>query len=263
MPLHDWTRVDAGLYHDFHQSWTVALCNALNGGLLPSDYFAMLERRISGPIPDVLTLELPPTEDGARDDAGEAGGGLAVATAPPRTDVVCRTEAAVYAGRANRITVRHRHGRVVAVVEVVSPGNKSGVHEFRTFIEKSADLIGRGVHLLVIDPFPPGPRDPQGLPKMIWEEFAEEDVDDLEDLAPPPGRARTIASFDAGASESGAPRVAYVSFVGAGNPLPDMPLFLRPGIYVQAPLEASYQTAWEQFPRPVRGLLTDAKDRHY
>jgi hypothetical protein len=21
MPIHDWTRVDAGIFHDFHQSW--------------------------------------------------------------------------------------------------------------------------------------------------------------------------------------------------------------------------------------------------
>jgi hypothetical protein len=37
MPVHDWTRVDAGLFHDFHQGWTVALRNALNAGMLPSD----------------------------------------------------------------------------------------------------------------------------------------------------------------------------------------------------------------------------------
>ena len=41
MPIHDWTRVDAGLFHDFHQSWTVALRNALNSGVLPADYFAL------------------------------------------------------------------------------------------------------------------------------------------------------------------------------------------------------------------------------
>lgn len=23
MPLHDWTRVPAGLFHDFHQSWSM------------------------------------------------------------------------------------------------------------------------------------------------------------------------------------------------------------------------------------------------
>jgi hypothetical protein len=28
MPVHDWTRVDAGLFHAFHQSWSVYLCDA-------------------------------------------------------------------------------------------------------------------------------------------------------------------------------------------------------------------------------------------
>ncbi len=37
MPLHDWTRVDAGIFHDFHQAWNAQLRGALNGGLLPPD----------------------------------------------------------------------------------------------------------------------------------------------------------------------------------------------------------------------------------
>ncbi len=28
MPIHDWTRVDAGLFHAFHQSWIVILSRA-------------------------------------------------------------------------------------------------------------------------------------------------------------------------------------------------------------------------------------------
>ena len=51
MPIHDWTRVDAGLFHDFHQSWAVALRNSLNAGTLPSDYFALVEQNIRGPVP--------------------------------------------------------------------------------------------------------------------------------------------------------------------------------------------------------------------
>lgn len=43
MPIHDWARVDAGLFHAFHQSWIVSLCNALNAGALPVDYFALPE----------------------------------------------------------------------------------------------------------------------------------------------------------------------------------------------------------------------------
>lgn len=244
MPIHDWTRVDSGLYHDFHQGWTNTLRNALNGGVLPQDYFALVEQRIRGPIADLLTLQLSPKDGEARDDERGDSGGVAVATAPPRTKLTLRADAEVYAGRANRITVRHRHGKVVAVVEIFSPGNKGGRAAFRTFVEKSADLIQQGVHLLLIDPFPPGPRDPFGIHKAIWDEFT------VEELALPPGKPRTLASHEADDAPG-----AYVNFVAVGETLPDMPLFLRPGIYVPAPLEASYQTAWSQFPTALRGLL--------
>jgi uncharacterized protein DUF4058 len=240
MPVHDWTRVDAGLFHDFHQNWTVALRNALNSGVLPSGYFALVEQRISGPIADVLTLELTPGPEGSSD----GNGGLAVSTAPPQTHLIQRSEAEIYAGKANRITVRHRHGRVVAVVEVVSPGNKASQAEFRAFIEKSADLIVQGIHLLVIDLFPPGKRDPQGIHQALWDQFEEQG------LARPPDKPLTLASYDAGPE-----RVAYVNFVAVGEALPATPLFLKPGIYVRAPLEATYQTTWSFFPTVLKGLL--------
>jgi hypothetical protein len=147
MPIHDWTRVDAGLFHDFHQSWTVTLRDALNSGVLPPENFALVEKM---------------------------------------TPVIGPTEAEIYAGKANRITVRHKHGDIVAVIEIVSPGNKSSKAEFRALVEKSAELIRQGVHLLVIDLFPPGNRDPQGIHKAIWDEFAEED------LVLPPGKPLTL-----------------------------------------------------------------------
>lgn len=56
MPIHDWTRVGANRFHHFHQSWTVALGNALNAGRLPAGYFAMVEQKAGGPEPDVITL---------------------------------------------------------------------------------------------------------------------------------------------------------------------------------------------------------------
>src|SRR5438067_1121384 len=100
MPVHDWTRVDAGLFHDFHQSWTVALRNALNAGVLPSDYFALVEQNIRGPIPDVLTLQLA-TAPQAPSNGTVA---LAVANTPPQTRLVKRNEADIYAKKTNRIT---------------------------------------------------------------------------------------------------------------------------------------------------------------
>ena len=57
MPIHDWTRVDAGIFHAFHQQWIISLSNALNSGLLPEDFYALPEQFAAGFGPDVLTLQ--------------------------------------------------------------------------------------------------------------------------------------------------------------------------------------------------------------
>ena len=243
MPIHDWTRVDAGLFHAFHFQWIAALCEALNTGVLPSDYFALAEQSIRGPIPDVLTLRLS-AETEEQGPATSRALVLAVAEAPPRARVVRRSEAEIYARKADRVSVRHRHGDIVAVIEIVSPGNKGSKSELRAFVEKASALIQQGVHLLVVDLFPPTKRDPQGIHKAIWDEFEEEDFE------LPPEQPLVLAAYDAGP-----PRVAYVEPIAVGEVLPDMPLFLKPEFYVPAPLEATYQTSWKVFPAPLKRLL--------
>jgi Protein of unknown function (DUF4058) len=240
MPIHDWTRVDAGLFHAFHQSWIVTLARARNAGVLPPDYFALLEQAVQGPIPDVLTLKSSAADDGASD----APSALAVAAAPPRTRLVRRALDQVYVREADRVSVRHRRGELVAVVEIVSPGNKSITAALRTFVEKTSGFITQGVHLLVVDLFPPSKRDPQGIHKAIWDQFVEED------LELPAGKRFTLAAYDAGPEPA-----AYVEFVAVGDSLPDMPIFLKPNFRVPAPLEASYRTTWDEFfPAPLKRL---------
>ena len=241
MPIHDWTRVDSALFHDFHQGWVISLRNALNAGALPADYYALVEQSIKGPIPDVLALHL---SNGAKDFYEPGTGGLAVSTVPPRTRLVQRHEESIYARKADQVTVRHRHGRIVAVIEIVSPGNKASNAEFRAFLKKASELIRQGVHLLVIDLFPPTKRDPQGIHHAIWNELTGGDFD------PPPDKPLTLTAYDAGP-----PEVAYVEPIAVGDDLPDMPLFLEPEHYVNAPLEATYQTTWEVFPGALKGLL--------
>ena len=131
------------------------------------------------------------------------------------------------------------------MIEIVSPGNKASKNELRTFVEKTANLIAQGVHLLVIDLFPPSKRDPQGIHKAIWDEFIEEDFE------LPADQPLTLAAYDAGP-----PPVAYVEPVAVGGTLPDMPIFLKPDFYVPAPLEATYRTTWDDFfPAPMKRLL--------
>jgi hypothetical protein len=47
----------------------------------------------------------------------------------------------------------------------------------------------------------------------------------------------------------------FVQPVAVGEVLPDMPIFLTSDRYIDCPLEATYQVAWEQFPAPLKGPL--------
>ncbi len=242
MPVHDWTRVHAGLFHAFHYRRIAALCDALNTGGLPRDYFALPEQRIPGPIPDGLTLQLSQDSD---ESAGTAPG-LAVAAVPPRARVVRRFEAEAYARKADRISVRHRDGEIVAVIEIVSPGNKASKRALHAFVEKASDLIEQGVHFLVIDLLPPTRRDPQGIHKAISDELSEEE----DDFTLPADKPLIVAAYDAGP-----PSVAYVEPFAVGDLLTEMPLFLRREFYVPTPLEATYQTTWDFFPAAMKKKL--------
>jgi hypothetical protein len=218
-----------------------ALCDALNAGVLSSDYFAIAEQSIRGPIPHVLTLRLAP---GHTEPVGKSRA-LAVATAPPATRIVKRgPEVLVYARKADHVSIRHRDGKIVAVIEIVSPGNKASNSELRAFVEKTSDLIQRGIALLVIDLFPPGKLDPQGIHQAIWDEIEATDFD------LPLDKQRIVAAYDAGP-----PPAAYVEPISVGDVLPDMPLFLMPEHDVPTPLESAYQSTWTVFPDALKGLL--------
>jgi hypothetical protein len=217
MPIHAWSKTDAGLFHHFHQHWIGSLCNGLNGGLLPPDYFSLIES---------ATVRV--------DDSTLSGS--------------IRAEPDVYALKADRVAIRHRHWGVVAVIEIVSPGNKSSKAALRSFVDKAVAFLRQGVHLMVIDLFPPTARDPQGLHKAIWDEILEEH------FALPPGRPLTLASYSAGAL-----KIACVEPVAVGDSLPEMPLFIAPERYVSAPLEVTYDLTWNDCPAPFReAVLADA-----
>src|SRR5215469_4150328 len=102
MPVHDWTRVNAGTFHHFHHEWISTISRALNAGLLPPDYYAMAEQIAGGLGPDVLTLEnvRPQPARGNGNGAAAPGtsgtGGIKVATAPPRVRFTASKEAETY-----------------------------------------------------------------------------------------------------------------------------------------------------------------------
>jgi hypothetical protein len=198
----------------------------------------MADQRVSGPEPDVIAPRLR---------GPEPQGGLVVAEIPPRIQRAARvqTETALYARKANRIVIHHELGRVVAMIEVVSPGNKDAKHAVASLIAKAVDLIRDGIHFLMIDLFPPGARDPQGIPQAIWDELVGGSLGTR-----PVDKLLIVAAYDAGNELT-----AYVDALVVGDVLPDAPLFLAPGWYVNVPLEQTYMASWDVAPKPIRDLV--------
>lgn len=207
MPVHDWSIVDAGIFHDFHHAWTEEIKRALNAGLLPPQYYALTE--------------------------------------PPKVQITAEAELEFYRRRQSVVAVRHVSGdRTLAVIEVVSRGNKASRHALHSLLDKTTEFLDRRIHLLILDLHPPTPRDPAGIHGAIWEAFTGEPY------AAPDDKPLTLVAY-----ESSATVRAYVAPVAVGDDLPDMPLFVEPGAHVPVPLEATYRSAFAAVPRRWQAVL--------
>lgn len=246
MPIHDWTRVGAGTWHAFHLSWIAELQLVLNDGLLPPGYYAQAEQ-VARPFgPDILALQGtgPAGPNGPESDPG---GGVAVAVTRPQTRITQTGDLAEYARRRRALVVRHASGDgIVALVEVVSPGDKASRYPFETFVRKAADALAQGFHLLIVDLFPPTPRDPEGLHAAVWAEVEP----GTPAIPAPPDEPLTLAAYRAEPELT-----AYVEPTAVGRTMIDMPLFLTPGRYVNVPLEATYVTAFRGVPGKWKQVL--------
>jgi len=243
MPMHDWTRVEAVIFHAFHHGWISTLSDVLNTNLLGDEYYALPEQAAAGFGPDVFTLQ-----DQRRDEDEPEVGGVATATAlqtRPHTRFMAETNTEFYRRKKSGIAVRHVSGdRIVAMVEIVSPGNKSSRNALREFVRKSAALLNQQIHLLILDLHPPGRRDPEGIHGAVWGFMTDRPY------RIPADKPLTLAAYECDLSLR-----AYVVHAAVGDTLTDMPLFLRPGGHVDTPLEATYQSAFAAVPRRWRRVL--------
>jgi Protein of unknown function (DUF4058) len=233
MPLHDWTRVSAGTYHAFHSAWITHLQESLNEGLLPEPYYALGEQRAGDTGPDLLALREPNGDEATESSESDSDGMVAVAEAPPHVLLAqeARLEAAFYLAKRRTLVIRHATGdRIVALVEIVSPANKHNRGAVQDFVDKVLAALRDGIHVLVIDPFPPSRHDPQGIHGLLWEELGEPHYE------PPTDKPLTLVSY-------------CIEPTRVGLPLTEMPLFLTKTHYVGMPLEATYMQTWAGVPQ--------------
>ncbi len=243
MPVHDWTRVSDGAFHDFHYSWVLEIKRALKRGILPEGYYVMAEQ-LGGDLgaPDVLTLQ---ATGRIVDPEGPLPGTATLTDTPPAVHARTTIARDQYARMQRTLVIRHTSDdRIVAMIEILSRGNKSSRHAIRSFLDKAVAALDSGVHLLLVDVHPPGPRDPHGIHGAVLSEIGTEEYVLREE------RPLTAAAYTGGATVD-----AFVAHFAVGEPIPEMPLFLTREHYVHVPLESTYMDAWEDVPIRYQDVL--------
>lgn len=245
--VHDWSKLFDGAFHDFHTSWIGTIRTSLNNGLLPPGYYAAAEQVVGGPSPDVVTLDAwQPDSDDEGTFPDSFTGGVALADSPPSVQYRIQLERDAFVTKANRIAIRHlTNDRLVAVIEIVSAGNKSSVSALESLSRKVHTLMAEHVHLLLIDLIRCGKNCEDGLPTYLSFSNVDATPNITEDKP-----------FTLTAVRSGETYEAFVETIGVGDALTDMPLFLNDSQYIPLPLEPTYESAWQGVPLPWKQKLS-------
>jgi hypothetical protein len=135
-------------WESFHAAWLGSLADALNRDL-PPGYFAE-EQTHAG-----ASIEIDVGSFAEAERLGVEGNGGGVATLPPQVWSPPRaafTLPAVFADDFEVRVIDSRSGpRLVAAIELVSPGNKDRDEQRRAFVTKCASYLYQGIHVVIID----------------------------------------------------------------------------------------------------------------
>jgi hypothetical protein len=151
MPLLDHFHPPASRYpwESFHMRWASAIADLLDRAL-PRNYFATVHTHLGPDVSaDVTEVERPgPAGEGTGN--GAAGGGVAVQ--PYTVPAATASMPAVFPDDLEvQVQDEREDGRVVAVIELVSPRNKDRPKARGGFAGKCAAYLQRGIGLIVVD----------------------------------------------------------------------------------------------------------------
>jgi hypothetical protein len=217
-------------WESFHSSWATRIADALTERWLPSNYIAEEHVHIGPSIEiDVGTFE--------REPSSAPEGAVSVLRpkvwAPPAPDATL--QATFLDTFEVRILSTDTGPRLVAVIELVSPGNKDRAAERRAFAIKCASYLVQGISLIIVD--------------IVTNRRANlhNEVLDLLDGAeaarlPPELSLYAVAYRPLRRGDRDEIDV-WRSPLAQGQPLPQLPLSLRADLVVPVDFEATYAEA--------------------
>jgi hypothetical protein len=223
MPLHDWT--DRTGWEGLHIFWMTEIARALRAEL-PPGYRAVIG---SSPLVAVGAVPVKPDVAVTNGTAPHAPPTAAPAPAP-----VPDVEVAVAMLEEDTSVQVERDGRLVAVVELVSPRNKDRPTAREQYAARYLSYLRAGVHTLIVDVH----RRPLGFsfPQLIAASLGQE--------LPAPV-APSVVSYRVGgpAATGGRMLAVWHHALVLGEPLPRMPLALTVDDLVMIDLEPTYTRA--------------------
>jgi hypothetical protein len=220
----------------FHGRWAAAVADDLNLRGLPSGYFAEMQVHVGTRIEvDVATWERASRE---ASPSPSSDGGTAVLTAPAWAPPVPQLNMPAVFPDDLEVQVYSTEGgpTLVAVVELVSPGNKDRPEYRRAFAAKCAAYLQRGIGLVVVDVITT--RQANLHDEMIRLMGLSEDAFAF------PGEANLYAAAYRPVHRPQADQIdVWTAPLVVGDPLPVLPLPVRGYGCVRLDLEGSYTEA--------------------
>ncbi len=236
MPLLDHRHLPPGVrlpWEGFHAMWAPWITHELNTRLLPTRFCAEpLTQAGSSVEADVSTFE----EEATAVEDGNGNGGVATAVwAPPKPPLVVAVAFGNLDIHEVRVYDEENARTLVAVVELISPGNKDRPSAREAFTTKCAAYLQQRVSVLIVD--------------LISERHANlhEQLAGRLDLADEVVGAVTSDLYAVAYRTAGKGKrmrlEVWPAALAIGAPLPTLPLWLAPDLAVPLDLEATYVAA--------------------
>jgi hypothetical protein len=213
-------------WENLHSGWANALRDQLNAGLLPPRYFAEVQISVGNRVEvDVPTFEEP------HDGSALANGGIAVwaPPRPPHTATMQFTSTDLY---EIQVFDDEEGPRLVAAVELVSPGNKDRASNRRQFAIKCGSYLHQGVSVILVDVV-------TSRSGNLHSELLQllEVADDASGL----GASDLYATAFRTVPTATAQLHYWTERLSVGAVLPTMPLWIAPELCVPLDLDKAYQ----------------------
>ncbi len=233
MPLldHFHPPLDRRSWRSFHTIWIAQLVGNLN--LRPIPYGFLAESNVH--IGITVAADVVAFEEDSPTGGGSNGAVATEVWAPPRPPLAMAVDFTKLETFEIRIYDRDRARTLVAVVELISPGNKDRPEHRRAFLDKCAAYLREGISVVLVDIVTARRHN---FHKELMELFACGETAESAirtDLYAAAYRVRQVGERTQ--------LEVWPEPLALGEPMPTMPLWLTESLCVPLELEKAYQSA--------------------